>query len=152
MTQKEYLSYLFSALDDLNKSAQWLRRSYVKCEKLDVKPFYSEDECDLLENLTSRFARTTDILVQKVYRAIDKVEFEEQGTFIDVLNRAHKRGLIESVEEIRRLKELRNNIAHEYKMLDLAPLFHDVLSHSPRLFELISQANEYCQKFSEPTL
>ena len=50
----------------------------------------------MMENLTSRFSRTIDLIVNKVFRSIDYVELEDSGTLIDVVNRAEKRELIHS--------------------------------------------------------
>ena len=49
-----------------------------------------------MENLTSRYSRTIDLIVNKVFRSIDYVELEDSGTLIDVVNRAEKRELIHS--------------------------------------------------------
>ena len=78
---------------------------------------------------------------------IDKVEFEDAGTLIDILNRAHKRNLFQSIEDIRYLRELRNDIAHEYKALLLPPIFESVLEHAPLLFTYIDSVIEYCERY-----
>jgi hypothetical protein len=59
-----------------------------------VKANYSDDEFDDMETLASRFARVSDIIFQKLFRNIDQVELEDKGSFIDAVNRAHKRELI----------------------------------------------------------
>ena len=66
-----------------------------------------------MENLTSRYSRTIDLIVNKVFRSIDYVELEDSGTLIDVVNRAEKRELIHSAMRIRELKDLRNGIVPE---------------------------------------
>lgn len=77
-------------------------------------------EHDAIEMLASRFSRTTDFLVNKVLRAIDRYELEPEGSLIDVINRAEKRGLVESARVLREMKELRNEIVHEYLPAGLA--------------------------------
>ena len=147
MTQNEYFEFLLKTLEDLQKACHWLNRSSQKCIQIGVKENYSDDEFDAFENLTSRFARTSDLLIQKVYRSIDKVEFEEGGTLIDVLNRAHKRGLLDSLEEVRQLRELRNEITHEYKAIFLPPIFKSVLQQTPLLLTLVEKVILYSKKY-----
>jgi hypothetical protein len=63
---------------------------------------------DAFENLTSRYARTLDILINKVLRTIDIAELEEPGTIIDIINRSEKRGIIPNAYRVRELKDLRS--------------------------------------------
>ncbi|MFH0966534.1 MAG: hypothetical protein V1862_02460 [Methanobacteriota archaeon] len=122
----------------------WLHRSYTICSSIGIKDQYSDAELDDLEALTSRFSRASDILIQQVYRAIDEVELEQGGTVLDRLNRAEKRGLVDSVTEVRAIRELRNTISHEDELADLIELFHDTLSMTPSLLQLIDRAEKYC--------
>ena len=64
------------------------------------------EEHDALEVLASRFARASDLLVQRAFRGIDRAELEDPGSVLDVLARAEKRGLIESVERFRLIREV----------------------------------------------
>ena len=45
---------------------------------------------------------------------MDQFEMYEIGTLLDVANRAEKRGVIESVDWLRELKDTRNRISHDY--------------------------------------
>jgi hypothetical protein len=147
MTQQDYRLVLIEALANLNDAAKWLRHSYTVCTSIGTKNSYTIPECDAFEALTSRFARTTDLIAHKVLRAIDRVEFEYQsGTLLDVMNRAHKKGLIESVDEMRNIKELRNTIAHEYASAQLQAIFQSALEATPKLFTLIQNIQEYCRQ------
>lgn len=149
MTNNDYIQNLTLDLDILDKSLYWLRRSYGICTKIGVKPTYSEEEYDAIETLTSRYARTSDIIVQKVFRAIDKVEFEESGTMIDVINRAHKRGLFDSIDEIRTIKDLRNKIAHEYAKEDVESVYAQVINFTPEIFGLAARILSYCSRYDQ---
>jgi hypothetical protein len=149
MMQRDYILILHDTLKDLDESRHWLKRSYDICKAIGIKDGYSEDEFDGFETLTGRFARTCDMIVQKGFRSIDKVEFEDRGTLIDALNRAHKRGLIDSIDEIRIVRDLRNEIVHEYRRGNLQKLFQSVLAQTPGLFSLIDRIREYCHQYSE---
>jgi len=148
MTNADYALNLFRDLELLDKSLHWLRRSFAICSEIGMKSEFTEEEYDAIETLTGRYARTSDLLIQKVFRSIDKVEFEESGSMLDVLNRAHKRGLFGSLEEIRTIKDLRNRIAHEYVKGDLEAIFVQVLEFSPRLFDLAARVQAYCSRYA----
>jgi uncharacterized protein YutE (UPF0331/DUF86 family) len=77
-------------------------------------------------------------------RGIDAVEFNEPGTIIDAVNR----GLIESAGELRELKDLRNEIAHEYETAGLYDIFSYVLDVAPRLSKIISRVTDYCKRYT----
>jgi hypothetical protein len=55
-----------------------------------------------------------DAILNKVFRSIDANELEDGGTRLDVVNRVEKRGIVASSERVRDLKDLRNDIVHEY--------------------------------------
>ncbi len=149
MTQNDAVLVLKEFLEQMQESLKWLERSYEQCKVIGVKENYTEDEFDKLENLCRRFARAIDLIVNKVFRSIDKVELEDGGTLIDVVNRAEKRGLIESVDEIREMKDLRNQIVHEYLSDALINLIGDVLEYTPKLFEVQERILKYCKQKHE---
>lgn len=74
----------------------------------------SPEGMERLESLTSRFARLTDLLIQQVFRLADRLDQLEEGTPIDRLNRAERRGWIDSAHAWKEIRALRNRIAHEY--------------------------------------
>lgn len=67
-----------------------------------------------MEAFTSRFVRLVDLLTQKVLRALFDYELEPVETVLDRLNLAEKRGFVAHAEDLERLKEQRNIIAHDY--------------------------------------
>ena len=44
-------------------------------------------------------------------RSLDRVELKPEGTLLDVVNRAEKRGFVGQSEELREMKDVRNMIA-----------------------------------------
>ena len=135
-------------LDGMRKSVLWLRRSHIKCSRIGVKEHYTEDEFDAFENLASRYARMLDVILNKVFRSIDAIELEDGGSLLDVVNRAEKRGIVASAERIRDLKDLRNDIVHEYETDDLRSLFRQTLDATPELFTLAEAIERYCERFA----
>jgi len=118
VSRHDAVENLLETMNLFANALSWLDRSYRLCQEIGIKPVYTDEEFDHFETLTSRYARVTDMLLGKVFRSLDRVEFIQGGTLIDVVNRAHKRNLIESVEQLRHLKDVRNEIAHEYVQVD----------------------------------
>ena len=142
-----YIDILQENINVLNLSTDWIRHSYEQTSTIEQKAEYATEEFDKLENLTSRYARTTDLLVNKVLRSIDTVESEDIGTIIDIMNRAEKRGIVSSAELLHTIKDLRNSIVHEYKIAEIAKFFADVQKYTPLLLEIIQKVNMYCTRY-----
>jgi len=135
-----HIDVLRENINVLNLSADWVRHSYEQTEAIEIKTKYAIEEFDKLENLTSRYARTTDMLVNKVLRSIDTVESEDIGTIIDIMNRAEKRGIVSSAELLHTIKDLRNNIAHEYKIDEITNFF----CGCQKVYSFITRDNKKC--------
>ena len=133
----------------LEKQLFWLNHSFDEAEKVGLKSEYEVFEFDSYENLCSRFSRMIDFLVRKIFRSIDAVEFENQGTLIDAVNHAHKRGLFENIETIRQIKDLRNDIAHEYIDDALQDLFEDIMKLTPHLIEIAKNTLKYTEQYQD---
>lgn len=146
MAKSPSLEHLSNVLRQLDAGVGWLRRSYDQSVSVGIKASYSPEEYDTFENLTSRYARLVDLLVNKALRSLDAVELHEPGTLIDSANRAVSRGLVDAVDALRRLKDLRNDIAHEYLTEDLAELFEEVLDTTPELLSLAERVSQYGRK------
>jgi len=127
----------------MNSAIQWLERSYGLCSQIGIKPDYTDDEYDTFETLTSRYARAIDLIVRKMLRTIDIVEFEQPGTLIDTVNRAEKRGLIDSVNSLREMTDLRNEIAHDYIKAELIETFEETIKQTLYVIELAKHINNY---------
>ncbi len=99
-----------------------------------------------MEALSARFARTTDILTNKVLRSIIYIEHGEPLTWIDTLIYFEKQGLISTIDELRLIKELRNDIVHEYTFSDLIELFTEVLKQTGLLILIAKNTFQYADK------
>ena len=133
----------------LEKQLFWLNHSFDEVQKVGLKSEYEVSEFDSYENLCSRFSRMIDFLVRKIFRSIDEVEFENQGTLIDTVNHAHKRGLFETIDSVRQIKDLRNEIAHEYIDDALQDLFEDIIRLTPYLIEMAETTLKYTQQYQK---
>lgn len=126
-------------LNSLGKSIETLIYSYEKCSKIGKKNYYDLEEQESFEALASRFARTSDILTQKVLKTFYILLHEDIKTFIDGANFLEKLEIIEKADDLLNLRELRNQIAHEYVEMELPALFVDILGHVPILRLIIKR-------------
>ena len=147
MKQDAQIKNLVDVLENLNKSLRWMRRSFESCSGIIDISLCNDEQFDAIEAFMSRFSRTSDILIQKVFRAIDEVELEQTGTLIDSANRAEKRGIIDSISTIRTIREARNLVAHEYSFEDLQELFNTTKELTPVLIGLCEKAISYCERY-----
>ena len=127
----------------MDSAIYWLKRSYSLCQAIGIKADYSEEEYDCFETLTSRYARAIDLIVRKVLRSIDGVEFERTGTLIDSINRAEKRGLIDNIYCLRQMTDLRNEIAHDYIKAELIETFSETLNKTAEVITFSEKINHY---------
>ncbi len=144
------LSLLQTELELMDKAGEYLRYSYERCQAIARQDSYTLEELERFESLTGRFARLSDLLIQKIFRLIDQFDLEESGTVRDRINRAEKKGLISNADEFVELRELRNSIAHEYDPAAMLTIFTDVMHYCPMLFDAIKRVHHYSKKYQEP--
>lgn len=113
----------------------------LKKEQKDLSPAEKES----FEALTARFARLCDFVFQRVFRTIDQIEMVEEGSAIDRLNRMEKRGVISSAELWRKLRELRNQIAHEYLIESSDAAVQQAFAQAPELLKTVKNILDYAQ-------
>jgi uncharacterized protein YutE (UPF0331/DUF86 family) len=145
---KRKLTYqqLKEHLMGLEKALETLRYSYVKCNKITGKDKLNAEDQESFEALTSRFARTADMLTQKVLKTLFALLHERPRTFLDSANLLEKLEIIEDADNIINIRELRNQIAHEYVIDDLHELFADVLRFVPELERVFGNVKIYIER------
>ncbi len=129
-------------LNRLDRSVEMLKYSLQQCRKIGIKEDYSLEEFDRFESLTPRFARTSDIYTQKVMKGIILVLREEANTFIDRANLFEKLE-IANAEDLKLIRDLRNEISHEYKVDDIAEIFEAVFEYCDKLIEVIDKTKVF---------
>ncbi len=138
---KEQLELAIKAKTALESSYRSLKKSRLpSARELDL------GLAEKFEALASRFARLVDIMTQKVFRAIEAVELEDNGTLIDRFNRMEKRRIIKNAETWQDIRDLRNQIAHEYALDTLEPLYRAIIKHCPEALDAVAQTAAYLKK------
>jgi hypothetical protein len=134
------LAELAAARRHLDFSAERVRKVPANLESV------SEEALESAEAFTSRFARTVDLLVNKVLRAIDRIELKPQGTLLDVVNGAEQRGFVASAGILREMKLVRNEISHDYAGSRLPEVFAYCRDRKPLLDALCDRVLEYANR------
>ncbi|MCE5294695.1 MAG: hypothetical protein LLF94_08800 [Chlamydiales bacterium] len=146
MTEKEK-KLLLKELKSLEQAANILSETFSHCQSIGLKKEYSFLELIHLEALTSRFARLSDMLIRKIFRLINQLDYEPQETVRDSINRAEKIGIIENASVFAEIRETRNAIAHEYLLEDLSLLYKSVFTYTPQLIETANRVKKYCKRY-----
>lgn len=134
---------LFEELELLEKAVVTLKLSVTKCTLIVLKKEYSFEEMESFDSLTSKFGRTSDLYTQKVLRTIWMLLHEPFVPFIDLLNKAEKMRLIQSADQLLEIRDLRNQITHEYIPEAITDLVPDVIDFCTFLLENIQQTIEF---------
>ncbi len=131
LNNKEVIQVYKSDFMDALKTLEFSWRK-LKDQKIpDLNQKYL-DALESWEALTSRFARTTDIFLTKYIRfLILELDPGFRGEIRDYLDKAEKANLISNADTWMKIRELRNQVAHEYTKADLEKTFKDVVSLTP---------------------
>lgn len=130
-------------LQHMRQAADYLAFSYERSQEIIDQLEWTPEQMERLESLASRFARLSDLLTQKVMRIVDELELVQEGTLLDRVNRAEKRGWVDSAADLVRIRELRNLIAHEYAADKLHELYLAISVLTPQLLEIIPKVEKY---------
>ena len=93
--------------------------------------------------MTFKFSRTSDIYLLKVLRSIWMPLREDTVPLIDLLNHAEKLMIIISAEELLQMRDIRNQIAHEY----LPEAFPELASEVVVMTTLLQKNIEQTERF-----
>ena len=147
----QMLKLLENELKVLVDAREVLRYSFNKCSSIGIKESYEPEELESFESFTGRFARLSDILIQKIFRLVDELDLDTQGTIRDRINRAEKKELIVSSDVFVEIRMIRNDIAHEYLPEAIHEIFGKVLLLTPHLLDGIERTIQYCNKYERAT-
>ena len=145
------IHYFLEQLQSAHLAARTLEISFerskeiIKRLKKNPQSELRIEEEEILEAMTSRFARLADLMIQKLARGLDAIELSDEGSLLDRLSRMEKRGLISQMQDWVTIREIRNEIAHEYILKDLRNLQLEVFNHTPPLMECLTSIQAYAQ-------
>lgn len=145
----DHLDLLREELGVMARAAGHLSVSLERCAGLLGHEVSEVAEQERLEALTSRFARLSDIMIQRVMRLVDEMELLSGGTLLDRILLAEKRGWVNSADTLIRIRKLRNTIAHDYAEESIVALFAEVGQLSPELLEIVPKITSYAVALME---
>jgi hypothetical protein len=129
----------------LASAVDTLELSVTKCQHIGKKTNYTFEELESFDSLTSKFNRASDIFTQKVLRSIWMLLHEEFVPFIDMMNQCEKMMIIRSSDNMIAIRDLRNQITHEYIPDAISDLVPEVIE----LTKSLTESTEKCRKFLE---
>ena len=135
---------LAESLDALQKCTAQLRFSIDKCASFS--PPFSAADLESIEALTSRFARTSDVLTHKASRSLLLFLREDAMSFLDTANFLEKIRVAQSADDVIQIRELRNEIAHEYSNRDSVEMLDACRTMSSILFAMIEELKMYIER------
>jgi len=147
MSREIVQSVLKANRDLLDQGLPSFGKSLVKCRSLDFAAPRSFEVEESLDALTSKFSRISDILTQKVLKSLVLLTREDAPTFVDRMNLCEKLGIISSATDLIEIRDLRNQIAHEYLTENLTEIYEDCMALSGKLLTEIKTANKAIQKY-----
>lgn len=139
---REKLHLLQQELLGLQHAARHLGYSVERCHDVIGQQNPSPEQLERMEALASRFARLADLLIQRMFRLIDDIELIGAGSLLDRIYRAEKRGFA-NADELIKIRELRNLIAHEYAADKMPELYATVMAMSPALLAIVPRVTAY---------
>jgi len=144
--RKLNIQLLTEEISMLEKAMQTLKLSVDKCTTIYKKNDYSFEDLESFDSLTSKFSRASDIFTQKVIRTIWILLHEPFIPFIDMLNQAEKMNIIFSADQLLEIRDLRNQITHEYLPEAITELVPEVLENFIFLEKNINKTNQFINK------
>jgi len=94
-----------------------------------------------------RFSKLQDTLGKRVFRAIVS-EYEEDIdalTFVDVLNRLEKIGVLDDVNIWKTLRDVRNDISHQYddNPQEMAEALNNIFAYKTELIAILEKIEQW---------
>lgn len=139
------LLLLRNELDNLDRAAAYLAASIQRSGNLIGRGDLGPEELERLESMASRFVRLSDLLIQRVMRLVDDLELTPQGSLLDRIQRAEKRGWVQDAQVLVRIRELRNLVAHEYAADRIAEIYAGIAALAPELLAVVPKARAYAE-------
>ena len=147
MSREIVQSVLRANREVLDQAVPSFSKSLEKCRSLNLAGPRSFEVEESLDALTSKFARVSDIFTQKVLKSLVLLTREDAPTFVDRMNLCEKLGVISSAADLIEIRDLRNQIAHEYLSDNLTEIYGDCLTISEKLLTEIQVAHPVIERY-----
>jgi len=143
---KNLLAELRKDMTELEIAVKGLKMSFEKCSSIGIKNNYNFEEQESFDSLTSKFSRTSDIYTQRILKTILLLLRENPKSFIDRANLAEKLEIISSADVLIAVRDLRNEIVHEYITAELSRIYKEVLNQYSNLIDAIVMTKKFIEQ------
>jgi predicted nucleotidyltransferase len=141
-------------LHECDKHLFWIEESFSEVK--DIFPLsakkYQALDAHAIKNIDQylfRFSKLQDTTGEKLFRLVvqDFIENIDRMTFIDILNQLEKIEILENAQEWRVLRDIRNNIAHQYDddPEEMADALNKIFAQKEILIEIYNKIKKYYQ-------
>ena len=117
----------------LEKALESYKKSILKCQKIELGSILNFNDSEAFDSLSSKFGRISDIYIQKILRTIFILFREEAKHIVDLANKAEKFEIIDNADTLIMIRDIRNQITHEYEDENLVKLYQEILQLSEPL-------------------
>lgn len=123
--------------------------SLAPITKEKIEKFNNEDIAHL-DQLIYRFTKLQDAIGQKLFKSVLE-SLDEQvynKSAIDIFNRLEQLGIIEDYEKWKELRELRNELAHEYEedLTETADKLNALIKRKSNLENYLKAITDYLEE------
>lgn len=136
------LELLSQELPNIQLAAEHLGYSLERCASFSQWHEPTLEQLERLESMSARFARLSDMFVQRICRLVDEIELVGNSTVLDRIYRAEKRGW-GVADQLIRIRELRNIIADEYATEAMPEIYSAVITLAPVLLQATQKAQSH---------
>ena len=139
-------------INECEKHQLWIVESFQEIQNifpLSGKKYTKLDAMEIknIDQFLFRFSKMQDTIGEKLFRLIvkDFVEDTSEMTFIDILNRLEKIGIIDSAQEWKSLRKARNDISHQYddEAEEMAEAINNIFAQKDILLEIFTNIKKY---------
>jgi predicted nucleotidyltransferase len=142
-------------LNECNKHKIRIEKSYAKVKEIFPlsAPRYqslNDDEIEAIDQYLFRFSKLQDTLGKRVFRMIVS-EYEEninELTFLDILNRLEKIGVLDDGNIWKKLRDVRNDISHQYddEAEEMAEALNNIFAYKTELIAIFDKIELFVNK------
>jgi len=142
MSQKNKHIILLSYKEKLLRSIILLRASLHKVQPFDENKDYTFDELEPYDALSDRFIRTVEVAIKffRSYQIYNEAITSE--TLRELLLYSEKQGLITKVDIWFEMREVRNQIVHDYLPDQQKMLYDDIINSFAKEIEFLQMQVE----------
>ncbi|MBN1114267.1 MAG: nucleotidyltransferase substrate binding protein [Oligoflexia bacterium] len=135
---------LLDACSKAEKAAAAFFHSMQKLKKFNPALQHDLDDLEPYDAMVSRFERTSEVMINKLFRAVQYYETgAKEGTIRDCLNFMIKINIIDDAEDWMNMRELRNKITHDYLSNRINDFYSEIRRYKPVIENALKKAEKY---------